>query len=257
MSSSSSPAKFITLLGRLAALSVRNPRGLRYVLGHALAHSEEVVEENVDVTILPAVAVDELAAEQDENLNATIWASPRVRGCITLNESIGLAVLVRKIKARRIFEFGTYRGVSTTQLAFNLPEDGRVFTLDLPVSNLTTQFALDTPAEFAVVEDPRKGDLIPAQLKSKITFLAQDSAQFDPGPYEGSMDLVFVDGAHTPEYIRNDSEKGWRMVRPGGILAWHDCRFNSPSVIKFLRQCSYQPRRLLGGTLAFAVKPAK
>lgn len=257
MNPSSSPAKFFTLLGRLSAIAVKNPRGLRYVLGNALAQSEQVVEESVDVTILPGISLEDLAAEQNENLTAAIWAVPQVSRSISLNEAVGLAVLAKKIKARRIFEFGTYRGVSTTQLAMNLPDDGRIFTLDLPVTNLTTHFALDTAAEVAVVVDPRKGDLIPESLKSKITFLAEDSAAFDPTPYHESMDLVFVDGAHTPEYIRNDSEKGWRMVRPGGIIAWHDCRFNSPSVIKFLRQCSYQPRRILGGALAFAVKPVK
>lgn len=255
MKSPSPAAKFFTLLGRLAVIAARNPRGLRHLLGNALAQSEQLVEESVDVTALPEVSIDDLAAEQ-QDLIATIWAVPSVSRSVTLNEAIALAVLVRKIKARRIFEFGTYRGVSTTQLAFNLPEDGRVFTLDLPVSNLTTQFALDTKGEVEVVVDDRKGDLIPAHLKSKITFIAEDSATFDPTPYAESMDMVFVDAAHTPEYIRNDSEKGWRMLRPGGIMAWHDCRFNSPSVIKFLRQCSYQPRRIVGGTVAFAVKPA-
>jgi hypothetical protein len=53
----------------------------------------------------------------------------------------------------------------------------------------------------------------------------------------------------------NDSEKAWAMLRPGGIAAWHDCRPQNPGVVKYLRSCKYNPHRILGTTLAFAVKP--
>jgi predicted O-methyltransferase YrrM len=84
--------------------------------------------------------------------------------------------------------------------------------------------------------------------------LAQDSAAFDPKPYENSMDFIFIDGAHSYEYVLNDSEKAWAMLRPGGIAAWHDCRPQNPGVVKYLRSCKYNPHRILGTTLAFAVK---
>lgn len=255
MNPSSNPAKLFTLLGRLAAIAVKKPRGLRYVLGNALAQSEQVREENVDVTALPEVSVEDLFEEANQEVVLSLWAVPPVARSISLHEAVCLSALMKRVRARRVFEFGTYRGVSTTQLALNLPPDGQVFTLDLPVTDLNTQFELDTVGEVEVVKDARKGDLIPDHLRPRITFIAQDSAKFDPGPYENSVDLVFVDGAHTAEYVKNDSEKGWRMLRPGGIICWHDCRFNSPSVIKFLRQCPYQPKRILAGSIAFAVKP--
>lgn len=251
---SSSVAKFLVLAKRIVYLALHNRHGLREVLGIASAEAEKHLDVNSDVSFLPSVGIDEIAADQAEGLTATIYTVPQVRASITLFEAVALAVLTRKSGGRRIFEFGTYRGISTNQLILNASEGAEIFTLDLPVENLRTQFKLDTPGEFEVVEDARKGDLIPANLRPRVTFLSQDSAAFDPAPYEGTMDLVFVDGAHTLEYVTNDSEKGWRMLRPGGIIAWHDCRFNSPGVARFLRASTYRPKRIAGGTVAFAVK---
>lgn len=36
------------------------------------------------------------------------------------------------------------------------------------------------------------------------------------------FDLVFVDGCHSAEYVRNDSEKAWTRLRAGGLMMWHD-----------------------------------
>jgi predicted O-methyltransferase YrrM len=99
--------------------------------------------------------------------------------------------------------------------------------------------------------------MVPSELRSRIQFLKQDSARFDPAPYAGQMDFVFVDGAHNTEYVRNDSEKGWSMLKPGGIMAWHDCAVGDPEVIRYLLQCAYHPTRILGTSLAFATKPSR
>jgi predicted O-methyltransferase YrrM len=100
-----------------------------------------------------------------------------------------------------------------------------------------------------------KGGLVPAELKSRITFLRQDSAAFDALPYAGQMDFVFVDGAHNYDYVKNDSEKGWSILRSGGIIAWHDFRPQDPGVVRYLLNCPFKPSRIVGTTVAFAVKP--
>lgn len=248
--------KFLQLVGRTVKIVFRNPKGLRELCGVTSALAEQLTDPAVDVTRLPKVYIEEILAEVNEKSVISLWTMPQVALSVNLHEAACLGALLKLARARRAFEFGTYRGFSTTQIVLNMPPDGHVFTLDLPVTNLTTKFELDTPGEFDVVQDTRKGELIPNELRERITFLSQDSAIFDPGPYENSMDLVFVDGAHTAEYVKNDSEKGWKMLRPGGVICWHDCRFNSPGVIKYLHQCSYGPKRISGGSVAFAIKPA-
>ncbi len=40
----------------------------------------------------------------------------------------------------------------------------------------------------------------------------------------GACDLVFVDGSHALSYVLSDSRKALRLVRPGGLVLWHDYR---------------------------------
>jgi predicted O-methyltransferase YrrM len=68
------------------------------------------------------------------------------------------------------------------------------------------------------------------------------------------MDLVFVDGAHSYEYVKNDTEKGWEMLRPGGIIAWHDCTPNHPEVVSYLKSYTPIPTLVRGTALAFVIK---
>ena len=36
------------------------------------------------------------------------------------------------------------------------------------------------------------------------------------------MDLIFIDGGHTYELIKNDSELAFQMISKNGIIFWHD-----------------------------------
>jgi hypothetical protein len=38
----------------------------------------------------------------------------------------------------------------------------------------------------------------------------------------GSVDLAFIDGAHGYSYVKNDSEKAFCLLTPGGVIVWHD-----------------------------------
>jgi hypothetical protein len=68
------------------------------------------------------------------------------------------------------------------------------------------------------------------------------------------MDLIFVDGAHSYEYVKNDTVKGLEMLRPGGIIAWHDCTPSHPSVVRYLSMLPHMPTIVHGTTIAFLVK---
>ena len=58
--------------------------------------------------------------------------------------------------------------------------------------------------------------------EAKIEQLYGDSKSFDASPYAERCDLVFVDGSHAYTYVKNDSEKAFAILRPGGIVLWHD-----------------------------------
>ena len=49
------------------------------------------------------------------------------------------------------------------------------------------------------------------------------------------MDVVFIDGAHSYSYVRNDTEAARRMVAPGGMIAWDDYP-SIPGVYRYLNE---------------------
>ena len=247
--------KSFCLGGRLIKLGLTNPARLSHVFGAGLHASEEVRSRDLDLLRIPMVTVDDLLPG-DSEFRAVIALFPKAHAAVSPLEAVALAVLLRKADARNVFEFGTYKGVSITQIALNLPPDSKIYTLDLPEDDPRSAFAITDPEDIDIALEKGKAGLVPSDLKGRIHFLRQDSATFDTKPFEGRMDFVFVDGAHNADYVRNDSEKGWRMLRPGGIIVWHDCRVQDPAVVRYLVSSNYRPGRIFGTTLAFATKPA-
>jgi len=245
--------KLLVLPFRLVFLAFVNPHGLKEVLGVANKLSENYFKPDSDPSSIPVVSLTSFA-EKGATMRAKIVLLPALHFSVTTVEALTLAVLVRFTKATQVFEFGTHRGVSTTQLAANLEDGGKVTTLDLPLDFGKHQLSVDNSAEIEVAQYKKKGEMIPDDLRARVDFLSEDSASFNPAPYAGLMDMVFVDAAHTFDYVKNDSEKAWVMLRPGGMVVWHDCRPQSPDVVRYLRGCSFAVKRIDGTTLAFAEK---
>ncbi|MGB8355498.1 MAG: class I SAM-dependent methyltransferase [Chthoniobacteraceae bacterium] len=246
-------SKILNLAARLPRI-LSNPRLLRKITGTALGMSDEVMIPGCDLTRFPSIGLIGLIAECPEQTRVTLALFPKFPCSISPLEAFSLAVLLAKSRAKRVFEFGTYLGISTSQLALNIGDDGHVFTLDLPEDDPRVKLTIDDPTEMDLTSMRDKGRLIPADMQPKVTFIRQDSASFDETPYLGSMDLVFVDGAHSADYVSNDSTKGWRMLKQGGIIVWHDCCPQDPDVVRFLLASPYQPKRIDNTSLAFAEK---
>ena len=60
-------------------------------------------------------------------------------------------------------------------------------------------------------------------VRNRIVQLYGDTATFDFSPYYNAIDLVFVDGAHSYEYVVNDSIIAERLLsNKRGVILWHD-----------------------------------
>lgn len=151
--------------------------------------------------------------------------SMHVLGGTTDLESWILAVLAKG--ARRLFEFGTCTGKTTYLWAVNSPPDARITTLTLP-PDATDALTVGTGDQAADVDIAAQESVCTeflysgTEAEAKVTQLFGDSLAFDETPYVGAYDVVFVDGAHSYSYVRSDTEKALRMVRPGGLVLWHD-----------------------------------
>lgn len=146
-----------------------------------------------------------------------------------------LSVLAKR--AHRIFEFGTCTGRTTYLLARNSPPDARVTSLTLAPEQ-RAEYADEASDEPAARRHALEESCFTrfyyggTSVESKIEQLFGDSKRFDESGHEERCDLVFVDGSHAYSYVRSDSEKALRMLRPGGVALWHDYR--GPDVPKTL-----------------------
>ena len=125
-----------------------------------------------------------------------------------------------------IIEIGTFEGRTALNLAINAPAGVLIATLDLPADQPS---ALDIEAsERRYVDKPTPGarlrrcNTIWRSAAARVEQLRGDSATYDWSPHHGRAGLVFVDGSHSFDYARKDSETALRLVRPGGVVLWHD-----------------------------------
>jgi predicted O-methyltransferase YrrM len=165
-------------------------------------------------------------------------------------ELVCLAALVKTSGAGQVFEIGTYDGRSSRAMAMNLPEQGRLFTLNLPPgqdANEAGERTGDSVLNVKVVSGQR---FLATPEAARIEQIFGDSATFDFGPFEGRMDLVFIDGSHTRAYAESDTAIARRLVKAsGGWVVWHDATLYG--VAPYLRQQitgQGWPLRLIDGT---------
>ncbi len=144
-------------------------------------------------------------------------------GNVSLTELTVLAAICAARRPAAIFEIGTFDGRTTLNLAENSPPDARIYTLDLPAAQIgATAHALAAGEDAFVRKRESGARFASSPHASRITQLYGDSAQFDFSPYRGAIDLVFVDASHAYEYVLADTRSALAMLRPGGVILWHD-----------------------------------
>ena len=150
----------------------------------------------------------------------------RAAGGVTLLETFAIIAALRIVAARRAFEFGTFFGSTTLNLALNLPEDGKVFTLDLGEDGAGNVKQDPADVQFTRTHLQSRNDLdfMGSAVSGKIKMLTGDSTKFDFTPWADSIDFIFIDGGHDFATVKSDTESALRLSRknlPSCIL-WHD-----------------------------------
>jgi predicted O-methyltransferase YrrM len=143
---------------------------------------------------------------------------------VTLFEVNCILLALASIPARRALEIGTFDGNTSLNLAVNLPDDGSVITIDLPVSEVPEYaIGIAEPSLRNVTER----SIVGAQFRNhpagkKIHQIFCDTGTLDFRSLGGSFDLAFIDGCHAYEYVVSDTRKVLEVMAPGGIVIWHD-----------------------------------
>jgi predicted O-methyltransferase YrrM len=169
--------------------------------------------QELDFTQHPAYAVDAKILSSGSSID----------GNVSPYELEILSKMVAWKQPKTIFEFGTFNGLTTLNMAANLTDGGVLYTLDLPASEMNnTVFPVEGHEQFYVQKPIIGAHYKKSEYKDKVVQLLGDSATFDYTPYIGKMDFIFVDAGHAFPNVANDSYWAYRLVAPGGIIFWHD-----------------------------------
>lgn len=149
-------------------------------------------------------------------------------GNVTGFELAAIAAIAKQNGKEGIFEIGTFDGRTALNLASNTSDSCNIYTLDLPSDRVaSTDLKIAAGDEKFINKQESGARFANTLFAGRITQLWGDSATFDYTHYEGKMDVVFVDGSHSYDYVKNDTDTALRLLKPsGGVILWHD--YGSP-----------------------------
>lgn len=131
------------------------------------------------------------------------------------NELETLIALIGSVKPKGVLEFGVNVGRTAQAILEFCPTIERYEGVDVPVGYVTEKPVQRgeiplVPGEL-VNRDPRFRLFIRSTGSHELT--AKDLSP---------CDAIFIDGDHSRKGVMNDTGLALELVRPGGIIIWHD-----------------------------------
>lgn len=201
---------------------------------------------------IPIKALDELV---DFSQRITLSNFYSRNGNVSPLELLCISSLVAHRRPKRLLEIGTFDGNTTLQMALNCPEDAVVQTIDLsPNEEETVLPVLDSDLQF--IRDERKlyRKFVGSSVADKVMQHFGDSTEDDFSKFaiEGPLDLIFIDGGHSYECVRSDTENAMQVLAKRGCILWHDFTPHFGGVFDYLCKLSkHYPLINIEGTNLF------
>jgi predicted O-methyltransferase YrrM len=145
-------------------------------------------------------------------------ASPILLPLQVRSEFQRFAEIVARLNPKSLLEIGTNRGGTLCVLSRLSAPDGTIISLDLPGGEFGGGYKWFHAPIFKSFP----------HANQKLHLLRGDShsVQMEIAVREivgtGKLDLLFIDGDHTYNGVKQDFETYSALVRPGGIVAFHD-----------------------------------
>jgi predicted O-methyltransferase YrrM len=127
-----------------------------------------------------------------------------------------IAALLREVEAKSVVEIGCRDGRTARVLLHNVSSLQHYIGIDVPISYqpvLAHQRA-------EMVRDP--GALVVDDTRFELMLCERGSLELEPKDFNLRYDGVFIDGDHSLSAVLHDSELARTIVRPGGVIIWHD-----------------------------------
>jgi len=182
---------------------------------------------------IPAVWPDRIMG-QPENL--LLRVGKHEDGSLPVEDLVVLIYLLVRERPAAVLEIGTYMGHATRAIAENCPE-AIVHTLDLPPDFDPESDSVKIPKDdHHLIERRTVGREFAGQpCAERIRQHFGDSATWDYSQARGAT-FFFIDGAHTYEYVKNDTEKCFELSGLRGTFLWHDVDDRHPGVLRYLSE---------------------
>ena len=188
-------------------------------------------------------------------------------GSITLVDQIVLLTIDELLRPNIFLEIGTFKGY-TTRLMLNNSYASMIYSIDLPKNNHINKIQFN---QEKVSKDGDYNDQylryiysisnqiylsnLPENALSRLKLIECDSRKLDFRHEIGLIDLAFIDGGHTYEIIKSDTENVMNNMKEG-VIIWHDYSSDTHSdVTKYLQSISDKLKifHIIGSLCAFTI----
>jgi predicted O-methyltransferase YrrM len=198
---------------------------------------------------LPQISLDEIVGSTAE----VQLIKPHFQGGnVSPEELLAITSLVAARKPILSLEIGTFDGNTTLQIAANAAVGGKVITLDLPLddSPVPSQIALGD-GQFIQSAARKQRRFLGSPWAKNIVEVFGDSMTFNFAAATDStpVDLAFIDGSHSYEYVKSDTERLLPLLGGDAVVIWHDYCRSWTGVVKYLNELGRaMPLRHIRGT---------
>lgn len=194
---------------------IKNPWLLNNILNDDTVWNKSIKKKYGLNNGLPVVDINQLGGNFSESLDCFAFLDG---SCIPTDIAL-LKSLAKKFDNCKYFEIGTWRGESVVNVADVAKE---CYTLNLSKSELLSMGLKEKYADLHGFFS--KG-------RDNITHLTGNSLNYNFQDLDKKFDLIFIDGDHHYDFVKNDTEKVFKhLVHENSIIVWHDYARNPEKV---------------------------
>lgn len=185
--------------------------------------------------IRPKTILKEIEDLYKTPINMQLYAPSSEIGSLTTLESTMLICILKILKPKLIFEYGTFLGYSTSIFLKNTPSECKTISIDLGkkienVGNIDVGSILlndKVNDDYLRIIQAKSGPIYVQdeidKNNGRLELLYGDSKDISVEKIgiEQKVNFVFIDGGHTYDIIESDTKNAFKMVK-NGIIVWHD-----------------------------------
>jgi predicted O-methyltransferase YrrM len=161
------------------------------------------------------------AQEREAGMRAAAAAGERAQGMTHARDYEALAAVLLYARPRRIFEIGTYLGITSNFFLQLLPQANVV-----SIAYVRFRWPLfGRRYNNSELTREQVGSRVEPEFRSRYVQLYGDSHKLNAGSLLerfGRFDMVFIDGDHSREGVKRDTALALGILSEKGVICWHD-----------------------------------